>query len=340
MFARWMLIVTTAVAGWACAGCAGTDWILGDEAYKATSGPYAVQQEDQIWYDAARDRYLPVRIYIPEAPYGRHPVIVFSHGLGAAGDQYTYLGQHWASYGYLAVFPTHMDNHVEAIFNSGPLVRNFVSFGADSSRWQRQIEDISFILDYLPQDERLYWLADMQRVGVAGHSMGAYTANALAGMCIELPDDLRASFRDPRVKAIVAVSPPGPGLLGLNRDSWVDIAVPCLSIIGTHDIDPSTLSPTARRTPFETASGPDQYLLTIRAATHGGFNDQTFLPGDRRSFENYHEFVLMASMAFFDAHLNGDSAGRNWLLAGTLNRLAGSVCTLEFRNVTPTKTQQ
>jgi hypothetical protein len=47
----------------------------------------------------------------------------------------------------------------------------------------------------------------------------------------------------------------------------------------------------------------------------------------------------MASMAFFDAHLNGDSAGRNWLLTGVLNRLADSVCTLEFRNITPTKAQ-
>src|ERR1039457_5151717 len=61
---------------------------------------------DLTVHDAARNRDLPVRVYLPTntAPV---PVILFSHGLGGNREGSKFLGGHWASRGYAAVFLQH-----------------------------------------------------------------------------------------------------------------------------------------------------------------------------------------------------------------------------------------
>ena len=56
--------------------------------------------------DAARQRDIPIRIYLPtnSAP---EPVVLFSHGLGGNREGSRFLGEHWAARGYVAVFPQH-----------------------------------------------------------------------------------------------------------------------------------------------------------------------------------------------------------------------------------------
>ena len=59
------------------------------------------------WVDTARQRHVPVKIYLPEKGAGPFPVIVFSHGLGGSREAYEYLGRHWASYGYVIAHIQH-----------------------------------------------------------------------------------------------------------------------------------------------------------------------------------------------------------------------------------------
>src|SRR5262245_19604320 len=87
--------------------------------YKAASGPYSVSVIDEDWHDAARNRDIPVRIYLPRSsdtrgpdhakPAGsaKLPVIVFSHGLWGSRLTYGYFGHHMASHGYIVINPTH-----------------------------------------------------------------------------------------------------------------------------------------------------------------------------------------------------------------------------------------
>src|SRR5215469_14506023 len=49
---------------------------------------------------------VPVRIYLPVNSTPA-PVILFSHGLGGSRNGNTFLGQHWAGRGYVAVFLQH-----------------------------------------------------------------------------------------------------------------------------------------------------------------------------------------------------------------------------------------
>jgi len=61
---------------------------------------------DLTVHDAARNRDIPVRVYLPKnsAPA---PVILFSHGLDGSRTASVFLGEHWVARGYAAVFLQH-----------------------------------------------------------------------------------------------------------------------------------------------------------------------------------------------------------------------------------------
>ena len=64
---------------------------------------------DFDWTDAARERAVPARLYLPDrAANGPVPLIVFSHGIGGSRMGYTYLGRFWASQGYASLHLQHV----------------------------------------------------------------------------------------------------------------------------------------------------------------------------------------------------------------------------------------
>jgi predicted dienelactone hydrolase len=71
-------------------GCAAITrpLLAADADYKAVPGPFAVKSVLLDWKDAKRDRAVPVKIYFLDAPEGKFPVIIFSHGLGGSRDGY------------------------------------------------------------------------------------------------------------------------------------------------------------------------------------------------------------------------------------------------------------
>src|SRR5271170_130788 len=81
--------------------------------YKLRRGPYRVMEvNDIVLHDARRNKDLHLRVFYPEAS-GRYPLIVFSHGAGGSQNCCEELMQHWASYGYVTIQPTHEDSAVE-----------------------------------------------------------------------------------------------------------------------------------------------------------------------------------------------------------------------------------
>jgi predicted dienelactone hydrolase len=78
-------------------------------AYKLADGPFAVQTADDITIrDKERKKELHVKVYYPKGD-GPFPVIVFSHGFGAGKDAFAPIGKHWASHGYVSIYPQHAD---------------------------------------------------------------------------------------------------------------------------------------------------------------------------------------------------------------------------------------
>ena len=311
-------------------------------AYKREPGPHAVEQYADTWHDAARGRDVPVRIYVPAGLAAPAPLVVFSHGLGGSRDTYGYLGRHWASHGYVVVHPTHFGSDATALRGAGGLPsRTMSDFLADVPHHCDRPRDISFVLDRLLAEPCWRNRLDADRIAVAGHSFGAYTAHAVVGVIVDLPDRRGVSFTDARVKAAIAMSPQSPGKLGLRPDSWSRIDRPAMVITGTHDIEYGVGTADRRRMSFDGTPGRDQYLLTIRDATHATFSDHQpprlrVKPRDPA----HHDYVLMATTAFLDTYLRRDPAAQAWLLSGALAHLSASACHLEHKHVTPVSNRQ
>lgn len=318
---------------------------LAQELYKATSGPFSVKTIDEDWHDQARKRDVPVRIYLPrlkepgDVPAGRkHPVIVFSHGLGGSRNGYAYFGEHMASHGYLVIMPTHAGSDTAARRGNrqpiqpatGPAGRFFDALD-DPENLKNRPRDISFVIDQLSVNPKLAPIADLARVGVAGHSFGAYTAMAIAGMQVDLPGAQDQSFRDGRVKAALPMSPQGPGTMGIDRNAWDKVETPVLFLTGTKDYGQGARPAAWRRTPFEHVNGVDKYLITLTDATHMTFGNPTgiLIRADAKTKARHAELIRSLSTAFFDASLNDDPEATAWI-----RRFFATVhqdCTAEFK---------
>jgi pimeloyl-ACP methyl ester carboxylesterase len=83
---------------------------------------------------------------------------------------------------------------------------------------------------------------DLGRVGVAGHSFGAWTTLAVAGQAMPRGGTM---FLDPRVRAAVAMSAPTPPALAMGADAgsiYGGIKIPILHMTGTEDEIPPKLA--------------------------------------------------------------------------------------------------
>ncbi|MFJ7272350.1 alpha/beta hydrolase family protein [Streptomyces sp. NPDC099050] len=228
--------------------------------------------------DASRPR--PVRLYVwepsrkePDAPA---PLVFVSHGTGGSGSEMEWLVDPLHAAGFRVVAPDHHGNN----FVDGYEPEGFLH------PWERP-KDISFALDALAGEEPL------GPVGVAGFSIGGYTAAALAGARVdpgilwavltggaplpEIPEfpgvleALRAKYAqeeaarrslegvggdlsDPRVRAVFLVSP-GVGAL-VTRESLESVRVPvAIRWAGADTITPYEIDTRPYLDHIPTASG-------------------------------------------------------------------------------------
>src|SRR5213076_2271996 len=137
--------------------------------------------------------------------------------------------------------------------------------------WESRPLDISYVLDALPavgnRVPGLLGKIDAGRVGVGGHSMGSYTTETIAGALVDLPGQPGRNFGDPRVKAVLCLSPQGPGQFGLSDHSFDRISLPYMGMTGSLDGLGPVASPAWHKTPFERSQPGDKYHLFIKART-------------------------------------------------------------------------
>lgn len=300
--------------------CATEPLVRVPHAY-AIAGEHHVVTVEQEWYDAARARPVPVRIYLPDDLSEPAPVVVFSHGLGNSREGYSYLGEQWASHGYVSVHPEHIGGNHE-VEKHGLL---YLYRAGKDQRYRTMFpDDVEFVINRLTDPNGpLAGRADPKKIVVAGHSIGAYAALALAGLRVAVPREPEHSFRDPRVIAAIPMSmserfPP---------KAYRDIHIPLLHLTGTHDssIIYNTF-PRHRRIPFESITGTDQYLVTIAGANHSTFSDD-----DNRQNARDHDIIRAATTAFLDAYARGDEIAREWLRGSGFTSFAGEDATMEIR---------
>jgi len=302
--------------------------------YELANGPYSVSDiEDLVLHDAHRNKDLHVRIFYPNDS-GKYPVIVFSHGAGGSQNCCEALTHHWATYGYITIHPTHDDSAVQRR-NAGEENIRFMQAVRDALKkpalWESRPRDISYVLDALPSlEKRIAGLAgkiDPERIGVSGHSMGSYAAEAIAGAIVDLPGHSGTNFADARVKAVLCLSPQGPGQFGLNDHSFDQISLPYMGMTGSLDSLGPVASPAWHKTPFDRSQPGDKYHLFIEGANHMSFiTAQTFLPARAAQAEAILGYTNSASLAFWDAYLKGNARARQYLQSDALEKSShGSV---------------
>lgn len=313
-----------------------------EHAYAPEGPALEVVTLDITLHDGARAKDLELRIRAPKlpasAPDATHaplPLIIFSHGAGGAKDAFPDLSTHWASRGYIVVHPTHSDSislrreKGEDLSRLRENPRNLVMDVDGPDR----LADASFIIDSIPAiadaiNEHvketnpelpgaagsLPLAIDATRIGMAGHSAGAYTTQIAFGAKVRGPrwGTLRLkSHADPRIKAAILISGQGTTNRSLTKDSWSDISGPMMVYAGSLDVSRiSDETPESRREPFEYAKPGDKYLVYIDGATHGSYQGKGLATMLRENPTTDIEVITAAvssgTTAFFDRYLKAD----------------------------------
>ncbi len=286
-----------------------------------------------VWHDSARNRDVPVKIYFP-APAGKYPVIIFSHGLGGTCDGYEYLGIHWARNGYVSVHIQHKGSDDEVWKDKPNPMESMRKATKDLSSILNRPKDVSFAIDQvclLNKDEKseLAGKCDLDRVGVAGHSFGAYTALASSGRVLVGPLGGKTNLSDPRIKACIAMSPPASERERKNN-SYGNYSVPCLHMTGTEDVSLVADTTAAdRRIPFDSIDKSDQYLLTFNGGDHMIFSGRPRKTGKKDSDDVFQELIKQSETQFWDAYLKGKPESKKWLIDGDFEKAMADKAVVE-----------
>ncbi|NJR60827.1 MAG: alpha/beta fold hydrolase [Cyanobacteria bacterium CRU_2_1] len=262
------------------------------------SGPYWVWKQTLTLRDYERDRSIPVDLYWSRRTQG--PLIVISHGFGADRRFLGYLAQHFASYGFTVAALEHPGSNV-AWLTGDRMNRSGDKTGSilPASEFINRPKDVSFLLDRLKRLDRfsnpLRGKFNTDEVVIVGHSLGGYTALALAGAQPNLnhlrqfcndpepvmfsPADLlqcnAADLNDPlpalqdkRIVQAIVLNP----VIGrlFDEQGLAQVKVPTLMLAASNDsITPAVSQQFLPFTQLHTS----KYLLTAIGATHLSIGD-------------------------------------------------------------------
>lgn len=264
----------------------------------AASGNQEFDERSLIFQDQQRDRAIIADLYLPEtAANSEKSLIVLSHGYAANRRFLSYLARHLASHGYTVASLEHPGSNINILSNSD------LGFDLETLLSPQELldrpQDVSFILNELAQLNRHSSTFQDQfntdDVTIIGHSLGGYTALAVAGGELDLmavrrfcqnvtpigrspADWLQCSgaqlpngtmnFQDRRIQRAIALNPVTSHLFGDHGLTEVDI--PTLVFSSSKDAITPSLSNQLK--PFAQLSG-EKYLLSAIGATHMSVTD-------------------------------------------------------------------
>jgi predicted dienelactone hydrolase len=232
---------------------------------------------------------LAVDAWLPDSQTaGLWPIIVFSHRYRGCNTQSSFLMQALAADGYAVFAPKHRDADCGKLQSWLPRpelpFRNPESWSDET--YADRAQDLENLLNALQRDPRFGAPPfDWQHVGLVGHSLGGYTVLELAGGW--------PHWKDPRVKAVLALSPYAAPFAVKHTLSEID--APVMYLGGSRDT-PITASLERREGAYEQTPAP-KYLVVIDGAGHLAWVDT------RATAK--HPLTIDYSRAFFNRYLKG-----------------------------------
>src|SRR5437868_2954584 len=174
-------------------------------------------------------------------PVTGHPLVLFSHGFGGCNTQTTFLMEALANASYFVLAPNHQDARCGSARQAGSGMQKPEAPFRDVEKWsdatyRDRRDDMEAVLDAVLAEKTFASVhLDPNRVGMVGHSLGGYAVLGLAGGWL--------SWKDPRVKAALALSPHCSPFIAKGSLGTMD--VPVMYQGGTRDIGES---PVIRKT--------------------------------------------------------------------------------------------
>ena len=268
-----------------------------DLAQLAAPGAIAYAEKPFSFMGRGEGRRITAVAYLPASATAaqRAPLVVIAPGLNTDMNALLYAGKHLASHGYAVAslnFPFTSSTALQAI------VKGTGAIPAPNT-WYGQPLSVSELIDQVQQ--RWGDRVNTDQVGAMGQSLGGYTVTALAGASLDWdhlvkgcapmqdPDTVvlnpavvwqcvapgkvvpRQSFRDPRVKVVLAINPVTNPIF--SAQSMAAIAVPSLMIAATNDIFAPPIS--QQLLPFTGLRQPDARLVLQHRGTHLSFLEGT-----------------------------------------------------------------
>ncbi|MFJ9342970.1 alpha/beta hydrolase family protein [Streptomyces sp. NPDC101733] len=257
------------------------EWTSVADAHLNPSAPPVMSVSPVTLAVPGRPLDLEVRVSAPVTGADL-PVILLSHGHGAAyglssSDGYLPLAKVWAARGFVVIQPNHL---------SAPRLGRQVGDKPGAPYfWRSRTRDMSEIIDRLAEIEQavpqLAGRVDRSKIAVAGHSLGAFTAELLLGAKVTDPDT------GEEVDALDARITRGVVLCGIGRggdafDGFMaermpvfrttdltTMTTPALVVAGDKDDSRhwTTMGPDWHADPYHLAPGP-KALLTVFDGEH------------------------------------------------------------------------
>jgi hypothetical protein len=268
--------------------------------------------------DASRKREIGLLIRYPKNREGLTAIVLLSHGgYGSSWGQYAYtdMATTYARLGFLAVSIGHRPsaNEIQHRYDR-PLDVTFVIDALVRARAAALRIPGGGGEDALPMPKDFAGIPDVDHIGLIGHSFGAFTAHAVAGANWSPTMGIR-NFRDPRVDAIVPISPQGFHRFGgydegPDNNSWSEIRIPVYLICGELE------NPEWRRQPFDRYPATGDKFMTI-----GKGYGHNIINGDQAT----KRLLSLNTALFFHIYLR-DGNGRDqigtlaWINGWTLER--------------------
>jgi hypothetical protein len=301
---------------------------------------------------ASGPRDIPILVRHPAGTSGPLPLVLWSHG-GDKSNDGKYNNVDWAAAlvgaGYIMVSMTHLPRtaaEVDALAAefgvdataAGAAARQ--QFEANVDRPRDAIAVLNDLANIEAAFPALRGRIDCARIGVGGHSRGAYTVRTVSGARVDLAPTLQAySFIDGaatnqpltvQIKAVLANSPQGPDRFGFydrgnGEHSWRDCTLPDLTQTGRGDnTDELAVD---RVKPFDLMPAGDKFKMYI---------DDPNTPHETFNLNNaaqpvFEAYVRSTGLAFLDAYLKGLPEARAYLDSPALQTVGANVATISRR---------
>ena len=300
----------------------------------ATNGKYQVGFLDPITLPVSEIDPVytsPLLLYVyypelnnkPDTAHGPYPLVIFSPGSGGTGKDYELLLKPIVSHGFV-IITSNSRGETDTLWRGAaarPLdLQSIIDFADEATAPGGQLDG----------------LIDTRKIGIMGHSSGGWTALIGGGAQMDLgwctahpdivaknpmndcaqflpyqqeiaallglksaPTGIWPAMNDPRVAAVIAISPDGD-IFGTDYEGVSVLKVPTLIMAGADD--PYNVPEITSYPIYEHLGSQKKTLVVFEHGDHG------------LSWETYSDMIQHSIVAFLLAELKGDSSAANTLL--------------------------